>query len=315
MQGPIPIIALPENKQQKRMKLIREIATVTGKILLYSTLGIVGLAIYIGIPLLVNEISETGAGWALLIESLVVIVAIIWWKKKHPLPSVVVQEESKETTGGVKAFLLVMGVLMVIGMFSDENKATPLSESEVATETNTPTFNPSKYYTPPAAKTFYTNALTNIRACASSDCEVLAQTAKNTPVSLNYSSTNELPEWVPVTWTDAGIQKQAYIHKSTLSSTYSYTPTYSYPSTVHYDDSYKYNYRTGYSGNYDYNYDVSGYGDNGYIYGNIDTSGKYGEGYVYDEDGNEVYVETEWIDYGVLEATDEYGNTYELEVD
>ena len=79
-------------------------------------------------------------------------------------------------------------------------------------------------------------------------------------------------------------------------------------------DEFKYNYRTGYSGSYNYNYDVEGYGSDGYIYGNIDTSGKYGEGYIYDEYGNELWIETEWIDYGLMEAYDEYGNWYELEV-
>jgi hypothetical protein len=79
---------------------------------------------------------------------------------------------------------------------------------------------------------------------------------------------------------------------------------------------YKYNYRTGSSGNYGYNYDVSGYSDTGeYIYGNIDTQDKYGDGYIYNEDGDEVYVQTEWVDYGVLEAYDDEGNFYEMEVD
>lgn len=92
-------------------------------------------------------------------------------------------------------------------------------------------------------------------------------------------------------------------------------PAYSQTAPVHYDSSYKYNYRTGYSGDYGYNYDVEGYSDSGeYFYGNVDTEGKYGEGYIYDDYGNEMYVETEWVDYGVMEATDEYGNTYEFEV-
>ncbi len=82
----------------------------------------------------------------------------------------------------------------------------------------------------------------------------------------------------------------------------------------HYDSEYKYNYRSGYTGSYGYNYDVEGYGDDGYVYGVIDTNGKYGDGYIYDEYGNELWIETEWVDYGVLEAYDEYGNWYELEV-
>lgn len=94
-----------------------------------------------------------------------------------------------------------------------------------------------------------------------------------------------------------------------------YESTYSDPS-FHTNDDYQYEYRTGYSGSYEYNYDVSGESDYGdYVEGNIDTEGKYGEGYIYDESGNEVYVETEWVGYGEIEATDEDGNVYYLEAE
>ena len=84
----------------------------------------------------------------------------------------------------------------------------------------------------------------------------------------------------------------------------------------HSDSRYKYKYRTGQSRNYDYNYDVNGTDENGNsVSGNIDISGKYGTGYIEDEEGNEKEIDVEWIDYGQLEATDEDGNTYELEVD
>lgn len=114
-------------------------------------------------------------------------------------------------------------------------------------------------------------------------------------------------------------EEPAYTPPPTPPSTYvapTYVPTRTYSAPVHYDSDYQYNYRSGYSGSYDYNYDVEGYSDSGdYFYGNVDTSGKYGEGYIYDDYGNEMYVETEWTDYGVMEATDEDGNTYEFEVD
>lgn len=77
---------------------------------------------------------------------------------------------------------------------------------------------------------------------------------------------------------------------------------------------YKYESRLGNSAPYSYNYEVSGYGDLGYVYGNIDIQDKYGEGYIYTEDGEELWIEVEWADYGVLDAYDEYGNYYELEV-
>lgn len=109
---------------------------------------------------------------------------------------------------------------------------------------------------------------------------------------------------------------------STVPATY-VTPPYVAPTfrpvptvPVHYDSDYKYNYRTGYSGDYGYNYDVEGYSDSGdYFYGEIDTNGKYGEGYIYDDYGNEIYVETEWVGNGEIEAYDEDGNYYEFEVE
>jgi len=86
--------------------------------------------------------------------------------------------------------------------------------------------------------------------------------------------------------------------------------------TYHTNSQYKYEYRTGNSGNYEYNYDINGTDQDGNsISGNIDINGKYGSGTVQDEDGNEKYIDAEWVEYGVLEVTDEDGNTYEMEVD
>ncbi|MGV8018310.1 MAG: hypothetical protein AB2L26_09065 [Ignavibacteria bacterium] len=51
------------------------------------------------------------------------------------------------------------------------------------------------------------------------------------------------------------------------------------------------------------------------VVGNVDMQGKYGEGYIYDEEDNEIYIDAEWINNGELEATDQDGNNYELEVD
>ena len=83
-----------------------------------------------------------------------------------------------------------------------------------------------------------------------------------------------------------------------------------------YNSEYKYNYRSGSSNHYEYNYDVVGTDENGdEVSGNVDMEGKYGTGYINDENDNEVYIEAEWIDNGELEATDDDGNTYNLEVE
>jgi len=84
----------------------------------------------------------------------------------------------------------------------------------------------------------------------------------------------------------------------------------------HTDADYKYEYRTGTLGNYEYSYDISGTDQEGnFVNGNVVMNGKYGSGYIEDEEGNEKYLDVEWVDYGLLEGTDEDGNTYDLEVE
>lgn len=66
----------------------------------------------------------------------------------------------------------------------------------------------------------------------------------------------------------------------------------------------------------EYSYDVSGYDSEGnYVSGNVDTDDKFVEGYVINEEGEEVYFEGEFVDQGEIEGYDENGNWVELEVD
>ncbi len=67
----------------------------------------------------------------------------------------------------------------------------------------------------------------------------------------------------------------------------------------------------------DYEYDVSGYRDSGYVYGEIEANKgeRDVEGYLFDEDGNEVHFEGEWTGHGEIEGYDENGNYIELEVE
>lgn len=87
-------------------------------------------------------------------------------------------------------------------------------------------------------------------------------------------------------------------------------------STFHQNSKFKYEHRTGTTDNYTYNYDVSGTDENGNsVSGNIDMEGKYGNGRLTDDDGNEIEVELEWVGSGELTATDDEGKTYDLQVD
>lgn len=65
-----------------------------------------------------------------------------------------------------------------------------------------------------------------------------------------------------------------------------------------------------------YNYDVSGHDENGgYVFGNVDTNDRDVEGYVINEQGDEVYFQGEFVDRGEIEGYDEEGNYVYLEVD
>ena len=83
-------------------------------------------------------------------------------------------------------------------------------------------------------------------------------------------------------------------------------------SNFHIDTQYKYNYRTGYTGNYTYNYDVEST-TNG-ITGNCSMSGKFGNCTITNLDDESLSANAEWVDYGVMEVTDENGDVYEMEV-
>ena len=64
-------------------------------------------------------------------------------------------------------------------------------------------------------------------------------------------------------------------------------------------------------------YGVTGNGDEGYVYGEVDakSGSKDVDGYLYNENGDEVYFSGEWSGNGEIEGYDENGNYIELEVD
>jgi len=72
-------------------------------------------------------------------------------------------------------------------------------------------------------------------------------------------------------------------------------------STYRQNSKFKYEHRTGTTGSYTYNYDVSGTDEDGNsVSGNIDMQGKYSNGTITDDDGNEIEVNAEWVGSGQL---------------
>jgi hypothetical protein len=65
-----------------------------------------------------------------------------------------------------------------------------------------------------------------------------------------------------------------------------------------------------------YSYTVSGWGDSGYVDGEIDADGSRDvSGNLQLENGREVWFEGEWVAKGEIHGYDEDGNSYDLQVD
>ena len=83
--------------------------------------------------------------------------------------------------------------------------------------------------------------------------------------------------------------------------------------TYHVNHTYQYEYRTGDPGHYEYNYDVKGINSKGdSVRGNINVQGKYGAGILIADTIPDIEINTEWISYGKLKASDKEGNEYQL---
>ncbi|MBF4487330.1 MULTISPECIES: hypothetical protein [unclassified Flavobacterium] len=83
--------------------------------------------------------------------------------------------------------------------------------------------------------------------------------------------------------------------------------------TYHVNDTYQYKYRTGDPGQYEYNYDVKGINiDGDSVFGNINVQEKYGAGILLGDTIPDIEINTEWVSYGKLVATDLKGNKYQL---
>ena len=102
------------------------------------------------------------------------------------------------------------------------------------------------------------------------------------------------------------------VHKPSKTELPKITPPATKTSNFHTDEQYKYNYRTGYTGNYTYNYDVVSTTDD--ITGNCSMTGKFGDCTITNPDGEPLSADAEWVDYGIMEVTDENGDIYEMEV-
>ncbi|KAF2333688.1 hypothetical protein [Flavobacterium daemonense] len=109
-------------------------------------------------------------------------------------------------------------------------------------------------------------------------------------------------------------QKINTFYKETVTADDRKTITAEEAKTYHVNKTYHYEYRTGDPGNYEYNYDVKGINQKGdSVFGNINVQGKFGAGILIDSIA-EIEINTEWISYGKLKASDKKGNQYDLVV-
>lgn len=113
--------------------------------------------------------------------------------------------------------------------------------------------------------------------------------------------------------TNAPIPKINTFYKEVITADDRKTITPQEAKTYHVDKIYQYEYRTGNSGHYEYNYDVKGINIKGdSVFGNINVEGKCGAGILMCDSIADIEINTEWISYGKLKATDKKGNQYQL---
>jgi hypothetical protein len=73
--------------------------------------------------------------------------------------------------------------------------------------------------------------------------------------------------------------------------------------------------KTTYATSNTYEYDVEGIDKNrNYVEGYVETSGKYGDGYILNENGDKIEIEVEWTGNGEIIGTDNDNYEYELKV-
>lgn len=109
------------------------------------------------------------------------------------------------------------------------------------------------------------------------------------------------------------LQKTETFYKETITSQDRKVITAEEAKTYHTDKKHKYQYRTGNPGAYEYNYNLKGIdvkGDS--VFGNINTSGKFGAGILIYNTIDEIEVKTEWVGHGKLKAIDNKGNVFQL---
>jgi hypothetical protein len=138
----------------------------------------------------------------------------------------------------------------------------------------------------------------NVMVLPSTESDILGQLSKGQQIYVS----NFIDDWavVNVQLSDYSTQiayiRSYYLTKDIQINNYSYGQQYGSSSNT-------------------YDYSISGYGDDGYVYGDVSVDKNGGSGYICDDDGNEKYIDVEWTGKGELDGYDEDGNYYELETD
>lgn len=111
---------------------------------------------------------------------------------------------------------LIVLVVLIVGVgigYLLQKSPTPIENSNQSTEVQ----DIQNVQQTSTEKVFYTISNVNVRKCAFLSCDVVGQYPLNTDLPLPYNSLAEMPEWIQISWIDAGNTIFGYINKKVLS--------------------------------------------------------------------------------------------------
>jgi len=170
-------------------------------------LGLLGLLIaYLWDQNVINLITST---FFILLTILLVIVWIIKFLSKDKETQKSKLDYFIEQHPFLYLFMIFSVICLIIGMVY-----------LISTETNIENDDASETIEIQNSYKYYLNNVTNVRSCASLNCDIVGQYPANTEFEFS-TPISDFQEWIMISWVgDTGKSQSGYVHKSTFKQTY-----------------------------------------------------------------------------------------------